>query len=394
MSTQQSKQTKKSVPSRTKTPLNKGIYISSSRIRHHVDDEGLNREIHNSILVLRDAEPHDVKRTETVIDDQGVKTVRQLGTRRTELVPFDKLPENVKKLVAVARQHEAEALKKQSLLDAKKRETRQADIASGKLTQEQADADEQADAKTVAERQAKQQLASAKSPYHNEIALLSKLKIRFSADACDLLASTLCLALHELAENAMKNTLEAKLKTVQVKHAVKFTDLKYACLYDRLPCVKTALKDDADSKECEETSDDFGHYAKQICHNVINQRSAENTKKKSHPYADIKLSSGFIKFCSDIIAEFCDVFVPLLRGQLNTMEVKTVSCDIVKRVIDTLLEFNRCDVNEITKLLDEKLTKYRAYQEARRVERAKEEAEAETTVLASPATPVSTEQTA
>lgn len=422
------------LPSRTKTPMNQGIYIPASRVKHYLDSAGLNKKIEDAITELRDAEPHDEEITTLVKNEKTKKPKKEVtGTRRTELISWDKLSEATRSMVGEARSanderekalDKAEKAHQERLKEMSPDERKRYD---DKLTKAEAE-----DAARIAERQAKAaQLAediksgkvdAKKHPvrgpkkttkYGTEIELLSKMRIRFAKDASQQAAATICAFAHERTKFAIQNCIKHELKIVKVRHALeKGHDLMpFASLIRNLPAYREGIQDEeqrvADElrlkeekkaakkaakeakdgeevavvaavvpqvEEEEEEDDDasFGHYVRQVAHNVMNEELKSfvpKDKKDKHPYEDIRISAEYRDWLSDIIIEFIRRFCPLLNGQIKTWNIKTISRDIVRQTVNIFLEIHSVDTVKANELFDSKFKLYQEYIEKRKAEK-------------------------
>lgn len=418
------KKSKKSVkavaqPSRCRTALHQGIYISPPRIKHCLDSNGINRSIEDAINELRDAEPHEVPVVDT-------KTGKPTGkTQTTTLVPFDRLSESTRALVKKARttndEREKENLKREKVKADKLAE----DIKAGRVDATKLDEERKA-AETAAKLQQEERVVKdaarkalghpVRGPkkvtkYSAEVELLSKMRIRFAKEGPTQVAASICAAVHELMEFGMANALKQGRKILKRRHVLQagYESLPLACLYRNLDVFKWALsdesarvaeeakkkeekklkkKDDAapdaaldappqveedDEEDDEEDERNFGHYVKQVCHNIMNQK-LENfkpqDKKDKHPYEDIRVSLEIREFGSDLIIDFIRRLCPLLKGQINSMNVKTISQGVIKQTINFMLEYAGVDHEQVNKLLDAKFEEYRVWMEKKKVDKA------------------------
>jgi hypothetical protein len=402
-------------PSRCRTPLHKGVYINPPRIKHCLDADGINRAIEDAINELRDAEPHEVD----IVDP---KTGKKTGkTQTTQLVAFDKISETTRALVKRAKlqneEREKENIKREKARAEKLAEDIRAGRVDAKKLEEEHAATVEAEAKLQEERAAKDAARKAMghpvrgpkkvTKYSNEIELISKMRIRFAKEGATQVAASICAALHELLEFGMENALKQNRKILKRKHVLQpgFEQLPLACLYRNLDVFKNAQieeakrqeaenkkheirlkkKEDADQKEDpkteEEDEDDlteddddeernFSHYVKQVCHNIMNQK-IEKDKKEKHPYEDIRISLEIREFGSQLITDFVKRLCPLLKGQINTMGVKTISQSVIRQTIQFQLEYSGVDPTPVNARIDAKVEEYRAWMKRKKEEKIK-----------------------
>jgi hypothetical protein len=492
------KSTKTTNPSRTKTPMGQGIYIPSSRVKRYLDAAGLNKRIEDAISELRDAEPHDVEKVAYVKNEATNKLKKVVtGTHRTELISFNQLSEATRNMIAEAKTADderekarlkaekalADRLKAMSAEERKRYDDKQAKteadeaakVAASKAKAAQLAEDIKAgkvDAKKHPVRGPKKE-----TKYGGEIELLSKMRIRFSKDASQQLAATICAMVHERTKFSIENCLSHDLKIVKVRHAVtKFTNklsktedpdlLPFASLIRNLPIYRQAIADEEQrvvdelklkeekqvakeaarklakeaaaaaarklaeatleetaaaaaaaaaaaiataaaakaavdaakdgvaapvkevmkaktveevkAKVVEDDEDDeddeasFGHYVRQVAHNVMNVELQNFVAKDKHPYEDIRISAEYREWMSEVIIEFIRRFCPLLNGQIRTMGIKTISRDIIRQTVNIHLEIYGVDTVASNALFDQKFDLYQAYSEKRKLEKAAE----------------------
>lgn len=413
-------------PSRTKTPMGQGIYIPASRVKRYLDSAGLNKRIEDAIAELRDAEPHDVEEAAYVKNDVTGKLKKVVtGVHRTELKTFNQLSEFTRNMIAEAKTANDEREKavekaEKSLQD--RLRLMSADERKRHDEREAAKAAEDA-AKAAAVKAKAAQLAEdikdgkvdvrkypVRGPkkttkYSSEIELLSKMRVRFSKDASQQLAATICAMVHERTKFSIENCLKHELKIVKVRHAIeKGHDLlDFASLIRNLPAYRGALvaeeqraADEVKVKEekkaakkaaregetavvepaaavadDDDEDDDasFGHYVRQVAHNVMNtelQAFVPRDKKTKHPYEDIRISAEYRDWMSEVIIEFIRRFCPLLNGQIRTMGIKTISRDIIRQTVNIHLEIYGVDTVVSNQLFDEKFDLYQVYTQKRK----------------------------
>ena len=392
-------------PSRCRTALNQGIYISPPRIKNCLDGAGINCQIEDAINELRDAEPHDVD----LID---AKTNKPTGkTITTTLITWDNISDATKAMVKRARTINEEIKRENAIREQAKADKLAEDIKAGRVDPVKLEAERKAAEveKKTAELEAAK-LAQARAvrdaerranghpvrgpkkvtPYSEEIELLSKIRIRFAKESASRVAASWCLALHELMRFGINNALKQERKIFKVRHIFQdgIESLVYSCLYRNLDSFKIAhaaeaarlaeeakskdekTKEDEKSKEDEDSTkkkDDkynFGHYIKQVCHNIMNEEldSWKPTKSgEKHPYEDIRVSKEIRDFGSQLTLDFTKRMCPLLRSQTNAVGVKTVGPDICQQVLTIILEHAGVDSDDTNTKINEKIAKYSAW---------------------------------
>lgn len=422
-------QTVEHKPSRCKTALNQGIYISPSRVKYCLDANGINSAIENAIDELRNAEPHEVD----LIDS---KTKKKTGTQTTTLIAFDKLSEETRSLVTRARTQNDEREKENAKREKIKADKLAEDIKAGRVDAnalaEERKVAEEAEIKRQeervirdAERKAKKQPVRGPkkiTKYSNEVELLSKMRIRFAKDSAIQVAASIDAALHELMEFGMTNVLKQNRKILKRRHLLQpgYEQLSLACLYRNLDVFKWAQdnetkrqeeeakkkdekknetkdekKDETkDEKKGEESEDDettvsddddrpsfiFGHYIKQICHNIMNQHLdgwVPKDAKDKNPYEDIRVGQEIREFGNQLIMDFSQRLCPLLKGQIAAMGVKTISQSVIKQTINFMLEYAGVNSEVVNTDIDSKIAKYTAAVLIKKEEKAKAAAEKE-----------------
>lgn len=407
------------VPSRMKTPLNQGVYISSSRTKFWIDNNGLNKDIEQAIEELRNGEPHEH-------ETKGVK-------KMTGLRPLVDMSPLTQKLVK-------QALTQFDTREKAKTVKRDKDIKEGKLdVKKEAEENKVKAAEKVkkdAERKDKGQPVRGPkkvSPFSKEIECLSKMRIRFSKEAAPQVAGTICAAMHELMNFGMENVMKDGRKILKRRHILKagVEQLSLSSLYCKLTNYRNAqlaeakrTEDEskkreekkaakalaADTKEVkvetkvetkaevkaepvvaheeDEEEDDgegddeedeydvrnFRHYIKQVCHNVMNHKILDEKKLE---YDQIRVSREVREFGSELIIEFIRMLCPLLLGQIQSQKVKTVNEDVIKQTVSFMLMIVNVDHKLINANIELKLKDYRTWVEKKKAEKAeKEKAEA------------------
>jgi hypothetical protein len=446
--------------SRLKTPMGLGIYIPASRVKHYLDPAGLNKRIEDAISELRWAEPHDEEISHLEKNDATGKMKKVVtGFHRTDLVPWDKLTDATRTMVGeaktAAQKRDAEIEKAEKALAERKAKMSKEELARYNEKQAEKAAEEQ---KKVAERAAKAaQLAediksgkvdAKKHPvrgpkkttkYGTEIELLSKMRIRFSKDAGQQLAATICAMVHERTDFAIRNCIHNELKIVKIRHALNKlvnTDangkvlssedpdfLPFASLIRNLPSYRAAIEAEekrvadeirikeekkaakraakeaakeagdaapveaapapvaaapVEEEDEEEDEASFGHYVRQVAHNVMNEKLKNfvpKDKKDKHPFEDIRISAEYRDWMSDVIIDFIRRFCPLLNGQIRTGGIKTVSRDTVRLVVNFYLESNGVDAEKSNNLFNTKFDSYQAWSKENKERKAREAAE-------------------
>lgn len=401
-------------PSRCRTALHQGIYISPPRIKHCLDSNGINRHIEDAINELREAEPHEIP----VVD---AKTGKPTGkTQTTVLVHFEKLSDATRALVKRARFCNDEREIENSKREKVKNERLAEEIKAGRVDAKKLDEDRKtADAATKLQQEERVVKDAARkalghpvrgpkkvTKYSGEVELLSKMRIRFAKEGPTQVAASICAAIHELMEFGMANALKQGRKILKRRHVLQagYEALPLVCLYRNLDVFKWAVADesarvveDAKKKEekkikkkdavdvpvvvvAEDESEDeleddernFGHYVKQVCHNIMNQK-LENfkpaDKKEKHPYEDIRVSLEIREFGSDLIIDFIRRLCPLLKGQINSMNVKTISQGVIKQTVNFMLEYAGVDHELVNQQLDAKFEAYRVWMERKKADK-------------------------
>jgi hypothetical protein len=99
---------------------------------------------------------------------------------------------------------------------------------------------------------------------------------------------------------------------------------------------------------------DFKHYIRQVCFNIIAQKKEQGATG----YDSIRISQEIKDFGSNLVIAFIKDLCPLLHGQISIMNVRTISPQVVKHVIDMHLQIDHVDSKDINEQIDEKIQKY------------------------------------
>lgn len=320
--------------------------------------------------------------------------------------------------------------------------------AKKEADRKQRDADLEAKGLTVKPRKVVPRGTKRETPHAESIENLSKIKIRFAKETHLHVAAVACTLTHELMQFGIDTAVAKGRKILKTRHLLDdgVRSLSLSSLYVSRPVYKAAreaeakrLKDDEkrreeraaakkeaakDGKEVvkvekkavedEDEDDDeedldnrsFRHYIKNVCHNYINLRvagkfiprgkttplvlsdSAEEDKRRA-AYAAVKISKEALEFGSQIVADFIAMLCPLLRGQIDSMSVKTVSEGVVHTVIAFLLTLVNGDVQGLTTHLNEKIKQWKDYQKRRADEEQAEEIRKATAAKAAASQPAS-----
>lgn len=415
------------IPTRCKTSKDQGIYVSHSRCKFWLDSNGINKHIVEAINELKDAEPHLVagrtpnsksKMTKLIAFDKLsdktkdlVKKTRALEEERLkqeeerEKVRLEKLAQDLKEGRVTASQVEAAR--------------KQREEAENKKTVEKT--------KKEAERKAKGQPERAPkkvTEYSNDIELLNKMKIRFSKESATLVAGTICTAMHELMEFGMASAIASGLKILKSRHILQpgYEQLPLSCFYKNLDAFKWGLakeaarveeeqkkkaekkakkakkaaeketeketepevenvengeNDEEDEDEDEEDDErNFGHYIRQVCYDVMNRKVDEVKTKTDEKeiellkkYGNIQVSKEIREFGSQLVVNFIQMMNPLLKGQIKTMGVKTISPEVIKQIIDFMLMVANISTVEFNATMERKLQEHKVWKAKKKVEK-------------------------
>lgn len=406
-------------PSRNKTPLNQGIYISPSRTKWWLDSNGINKEIEDALHEIRELEPHDIE-----TEDPKTKTKK---VTRTKLKKLDQLSEKSRRLLDIARDQYDER-------ETAKKAKAEADAKDPEKVKKAKKAKEAKEAKDAKNNKGKEKVEEKKpTPYALQKEQLTKIRTRFSHDAAPQAAATACLFMHDLIEFGMKNVIKQDLKILKRRHVIEagFEKLETSCLYKNLPVWKKAIEEEAErdakeeqkrlekkaarkeekekekvaekdttikdkhhakAKPAKEEEDDadaedddhhdeddeddernFRHYIRQVCHDIMNTKYQEDPKSGAK-YTEIRISKEIREFGSNLLINWIKSLCPLLRSQITTNGVKTVTDGTVKQCINTYFMINNLEYDSINKELDKKLKLYAAYCEKKKKEKAAEDA--------------------
>ena len=396
-------------PSRLKTCKNQGIYVSSARVKRWLDTLGINYDIYEATTELRNAEPHEETR-------DGVKVM-------TTLIPLVNLSKKTQELVEEARN----LTDSRNKLNLDKREKK---IAAGTLdlAAEQATAlvkVQEQEAKN-AERLALGEAIRApkpETPHGVSIDNLSKMRIRFAKDTPTNVAAVICAFLHDITAFGMYNVLEQGQKILKVRHILAdgIHNRLFSTLYENLPVFKNAVRAEASRRDLEklkaeekkkvrkaagasktctglskeesvgvklatptkkitavvhEVKDDeddqpdnerdFKHYVRAVCHNTMN-RKVDDEKKAE--YDRVRISNEVREFGSDLVINFIQTLGPLISGQIDLMNVKTVNSTIIRSIITMLFEYTNGDPVGVNKVFDAKIEVHNTFLSKKRDEK-------------------------
>jgi len=409
---------KKVVPTRQKVPLNRGIYVSISRVKKYIDNLGLNAVAESAITELREGESHY---DETKLADG---TIKKIFVKSKDT---DSMSAETKSTIARASTNEFNIRAKKHKTAERYKSKRDASYASTtfyeekerdrevKLVEKKArdDADRERryaerkekglEEKKVIRRDKKQ------SEHQLVIDMIKRTRIHFTKGTALYTTSVVDAMMQELLKAGMSKTIQDDKKIMKVSHLLYpgFESLKYACLYQNLDIIRHTVKSEAlkqqaelkkiedkkqfikelkaqakddgvdyktllpekkrgkkqpvaedDHDEHDEDSKDFRHYVKQMCSNIINHEVEASRKT---PFVDIKVSKEVRVFVSNLIVEFLKRLSVFLQGQITTMRVKTISDKIVKHVVESIFQISNVQFSQFDTLIASKINKYSAF---------------------------------
>jgi len=146
-----------------------------------------------------------------------------------------------------------------------------------------------------------------------------------------------------------------------------------------VPEVKQEVKPAEPVTDSEDEDDDgrsFVLYVKQLCFNIMNIK-VESRNKQNKLFNNIRLSKEVLEFGNQLIIGFTERLVPLLRGQIRTMDVKTVSRDVVDQTLNFMLEYVGYQPDNFHVLINKKIAEYTTAQENKRIEKQNRELQEE-----------------
>ena len=247
-------------PARLRVNADQGIYISVPRVKSYLDEYGINADIETAIRELRTAEPHEV----LIMDSTTGKPILDPVTGRssgktytTDLITYDKISDTTKALVAQAEALDQKRDEQFSKRDDEKKKRIAADLAAGRISQDELDAKAAADAEKVRQHteelairnaarkaQGKQVRGGPKktTAYGDKIEFLSLMKTRFAKDAAPFVAAVADSAVQEFAEFGLANTLRDNRKIMKARHLIQsgYEQLQYSCFFRNLSSWKEA----------------------------------------------------------------------------------------------------------------------------------------------------------
>lgn len=222
--------------------------------------------------------------------------------------------------------------------------------------------------------------------------LVSKLKVRFSANVKILLASFVEMVVHQLAVNGIYSCINDKKKIIKVRNIV---DLKYDGVESRLPLqslvsnlntYKEFVASEAarakavkDGKKYEEPSYKSNHscnfhiYIVEIFRDVRLKMSSgsidvgKTTKELKEKFALTSLSQELKVFCSRIIIELLERIAMMLDNEVTAHGVKTVTTQMVRTVIKHMHYVCGVDYAPSRAFMQSTSSKYVSYIDERRV---------------------------
>lgn len=262
--------------------------------------------------------------------------------------------------------------------------------------------------KKVKTKKGETEETEAKTKFSSEIEKIKNSSLHFSKNGPMYAAAPIDEALDQLFDFGMSNMGDAKTLTVAHVLADGFSKLSLSPLYANLPSVikaKEALAapavkavDEGDAAapevapEASEPAEDdnhqqgFGHYVRLVHGNLKNKKIAEGNEA----VAVYRISKNVEKLGSDIVVDFLTRLIPLIRAQVDAKKVKTLSADIVKLVVYSIIGYQSgYDVDGFNTKVDDKVKALEAWIEARSTERKAEKALKEATATVAAAAPSS-----
>ena len=225
--------------------------------------------------------------------------------------------------------------------------------------------------------------------------IVSKLKIRFSANVKILLSAFVELLVHQLAVNGTYSCIMDKKKIIKVANII---DPKHAGVEERLPLnalianlntykyyvqrVEARLAAEASGEEYDEDdagdgqySCNFNIYVGEIFRNARLQLSrgeidvGKVSKENREMFAQTSLSKGLKVFCSNVIIELLERVAMMLNTEVTSHGVKTVTAPMVRTVIKHIHDVCGADYEASRSFMREAATKYVHFTEDRRVQK-------------------------
>lgn len=391
MSNEETKQLKNF---RETVPDNQGIYIPISRVKKYLNDLGLNKDITDTIIEVKYAEPH-------IEHDKKSKT-----QYKTNQIPIENLAKKYRDTITKC----TKIIKEKKEEEEKKDEERK---KKGGVVKPKPEAKNQEN----------------KSVYSDILSILSKCKVRFSQDSCDPIAALLCAALHALLMHGMGALMNEKKKTLKIHHLLSegFSLLRYHTIYSDLDPFKKAIANEEqrqlvlrqreEEKKRKRNSDEsfvgnvrvksenkveveseldqqventdeepqqndtvtFNHFVRKICANIVNHMVANKNKPK---YREIQFSKEVLDFCSALIIAFTKNMCRLIRGQLNLINQSTVKQRVIFVIIDQMLTYRNVSSDTMEKInaeIDGKISAYKSYVEEHKKRETESQAESKPT---------------
>jgi len=225
--------------------------------------------------------------------------------------------------------------------------------------------------------------------------LVSKLKVRFSANVKILLASFVELLVSQLAVNGTYSCIMDKKKIIKVSNII---DPRYEGVEDRLPLnslianlntyksyvrsvearlVAEAAGEEPEEEEPEESthSCNFHIYVGEIFRDARLRLSrgeinvGKVSKENREMFAQTSLSKGLKVFCSNVIIELLERIATMLNTEVTSHGVKTVTAPMVRTVIRHIHDVCGADYRASRDFMREAATKYVHYTEERRTQK-------------------------
>jgi hypothetical protein len=201
--------------------------------------------------------------------------------------------------------------------------------------------------------------------YKRNLSALSKLKIRFSAESKIYLTSYVEHVLSEFLNDAIVNCFTLNNKIVKLHHA--FND-KTSLLMSSLSSYKKWLVVEAAQKTDDETPQDHEDEAKYPFSLYVSKmfKHCKHTMDDSDKYVSASLNQNLKKFCSDAIIELLKRVNLMIKEEMDTRSVKTVTNEIVVKVASHMYSTLGKSFDKVRTFLNTNVPFYKKFVEARR----------------------------
>jgi hypothetical protein len=238
---------------------------------------------------------------------------------------------------------------------------------------------------------------SDQDEWAESLSMLSKLRIRFSANSKIFLSAFTELLLQQLITNGTYNCIKSEKRIIKLGHALKINNKKHFPLADLVVNTqaykdyqesqqknadvvsqkgKKSLKPDEGSEKNDSVSNlekpNFNFYIMEICRSVRMKLASGDIKiegdqtKDKNIYNTTNVGDDFKQFCNRIIFEIANTLGRMIMTEIKTRGVKTLSDTIAKTTVEQIHNAHNINFKNSLTFISHAVNKYSSFIQQRR----------------------------